>query len=189
MKNSKFYPSLVLCSICLVAALLLAVVNMITAPEIEKNQIEAAEKAMLEVLPDGKNFQKIEITSAYPKSVTAGHKADGGYVFQMKVTGKSSGLVIMCGIDDDGRVVGTKVIASKETPSYVEKVFPNVEGTDGKYNGMNLEGFDPYLVSGATITSKAYGEAIKAALQSAAIARAADSASPEHITEQGGDEQ
>lgn len=188
MKNSKFYPSLVLCSICLVVALLLAVVNMITAPEIEKNQIEAAEKAMLEVLPDGKNFQKIEITSEYPKGVTAGHKADGGYVFQMKVTGKSSGLVIMCGIDDDGRVVGTKVIASKETPSYVEKVFSNVEGTNGKYNGMNLEGFDPYLVSGATITSKAYGEAIKAALQSAAIARAADSATPEHITEQGGDE-
>ena len=170
MKNSKFYPSLVLCSICLVAALLLAVVNMITAPEIEKKQIEAAEKAMLEVLPDGKNFQKIEITSAYPKAVTAGYQADGGFVFQMSVTGKSSGLVIMCGIDAEGNVVGTKVIANKETPSYVEKVFSQVVGTDGKYKGMNLDSFDPYLVSGATLTSKAYGEAIKAALQAFEIA-------------------
>ena len=170
MKNSKIYPAIVLCSICLVAALLLAVVNMITAPEIEKKQIEAAEKAMLEVLPDGKNFQKIEITSAYPKAVTAGYQADGGFVFQMSVTGKSSGLVIMCGIDAEGNVVGTKVIANKETPSYVEKVFSQVVGTDGKYKGMNLDSFDPYLVSGATLTSSAYGEAIKAALQSAAIA-------------------
>lgn len=189
MKNSKLYPSIVLCSICLVAALLLSVVNMITAPEIEKNQIEAANKALLEVLPDGKNFQEIEITSEYPQIVTAGHKADGGYVFQMSVTGKSPDLVIMCGIDADGNVVGTKVIANKETPSYAEKVFPYVEGIDGKYKGANLDGFDPYLVSGATLTSKAYGEAIQAALQAATIAAGSSTVeNSEPITAQGGDE-
>ncbi|MBR5120710.1 MAG: hypothetical protein IKV02_06910 [Clostridia bacterium] len=59
MKNSKLYPSLVLCSICLVAALLLSGVNMITAPMIEKTQNAAANAALLEVLPDGKNFETI----------------------------------------------------------------------------------------------------------------------------------
>ena len=143
---------------------------MITAPLIEAAQEAATTKALLEVLPDGKNFEKIELTSEYPAIVTAGYKADGGYVFKMKVTGKSSGLVIMCGIDADGNVVGTKVISNKETPSYAEKVLPQVEGTDGKYKGMSLDDFNPYLVSGATLTSKAYSEAIKAALQSATIA-------------------
>ena len=183
MKNSKIYPSLVLCSICLVAALLLSGVNMITAPIIEKTQNAAANAALLEVLPEGKNFEKIEITQEYPAIVTAGYKADGGYVFQMTVTGKSTGLVIMCGIDSDGNVVGTKVISNEETPSYAEKVFPQVEGTDGKYKGMSLDGFEPYLVSGATLTSKAYGEAIKAALQSFIVANggSVDTRTPEQI--------
>ena len=183
MKNSKLYPSLVLCTIGLVAALLLSGVNMITAPMIEEAQNAAANAALLEVLPEGKNFEKIDITSDYPAIVTAGYKADGGYVFQMTVTGKSTGLVIMCGIDANGNVVGTKVIANEETPSYAEKVFPQVEGTAGKYNGMSLDGFDPYLVSGATLTSKAYGEAIKAALQSAVLAAggSVDTRTPEQI--------
>ena len=183
MKNSKLYPSLVLCTIGLVAALLLSGVNMITAPMIEEAQNAAANAALLEVLPEGKNFEKIDITSDYPAIVTAGYKADGGFVFQMTVTGKSTGLVIMCGIDANGNVVGTKVIANEETPSYAEKVFPQVEGTAGKYNGMSLDGFDPYLVSGATLTSKAYGEAIKAALQSAVLAAggSVDTRTPEQI--------
>lgn len=183
MKNSKLYPSLVLCSICLVAALLLSGVNMITAPIIEKTQNAAANAALLEVLPDGKNFETIELTQEYPAIVTAGYKADGGYVFQMTVTGKSTGLVIMCGIDSDGNVVGTKVISNEETPGYAEKVFPQVEGTDGQYKGMNFDGFEPYLVSGATLTSKAYGEAIKAALQSFIIANggSVDIRTPEQI--------
>jgi MraZ protein len=183
MKNSKLYPSLVLCTIGLVAALLLSVVNMITGPMIEAAQNASANAALLEVLPDGKNFKKIDITSEYPAIVTAGYKADGGYVFQMTVTGKSTGLVIMCGIDADGNVVGTKVIADEETPSYAEKVFPQVEGTAGKYTGMSLDNFDPYLVSGATLTSKAYSEAIKAALQSAILAAggSVDTRTPEQI--------
>lgn len=183
MKNSKFYPALVLGTICLVATLLLAGVNLITAPIIEKNQNELANAALKEVLPEGKNFQPIEITSDYPAIVTAGYKADGGYVFKMEVTGKSTGLIIMCGVDTNGNIVGTKVIASEETPSYAEKVFPFVEGIDGKYGGMDLDGFDPFLVSQATYTSQAYADAVKAALQSAIIAAggSVDTRTPEQI--------
>lgn len=185
MKKNIFMPTIVLCSICVVVALLLSGVNMITGPIIAAQQNAAANEALLEVLPEGKNFEEIEITSDYPAIVTAGYKADGGFVFQMNVTGKSAGLVIMCGVDSEGKVVGTKVIANEETPSYAEKVFPEVEGVDGKYKGMALDGFDPYLVSGATLTSSAYGEAIKAALQAATIAAggSVDVRTPEQILE------
>jgi len=79
--------------------------------------------------------------------------------------------------------VGTKVIANEETPGYAAKVFPEVEGRDGKYTGMALDGFEPYLVSGATLTSKAFGEAVKAALQSAVLAAggSVDTRTPEQI--------
>ena len=108
MKKNVFMPAIVLCSICVVVALLLSGVNMITGPIIAAQQNAAANEALLEVLPEGKNFEEIEITSDYPAIVTAGYKADGGFVFQMNVTGKSAGLVIMCGIDSEGKVVGTK---------------------------------------------------------------------------------
>ena len=183
MKFGNFKPTIVLASICIVVALLLSAINTVTGPIIEASQNAAANAALLEVLPEGKNFEAVEITSDYPEAVTAGYKADGGFVFQMTVTGKSAGLVIMCGIDANGNVVGTKVIANEETPGYAAKVFPDVEGVNGKYTGMNLEGFEPYLVSGATMTSKAYSEAIKAALQSAVLATggSVDTRTPEQI--------
>ena len=176
-------PSIVLGSICLVVALLLSFVNMITGPIIKEAQDAAANAALLEVLPDGKNFEKITIDEKYPSSVTMGYKADGGFVFQITVTGKSSGLIIMCGINSEGKIVGTKVIAEQETDSYDAKVFPSVEGVDGKYKDMTLDSFEPYLVSGATLTSRAYSEAIKAALQAFVIANGGevDIRTPEQI--------
>ena len=182
--NKNAMPSLVLGSICVVVALLLSVVNMITAPAIAENQAAAANAALLDVLPGGSNFKEIDLSTAeYPSIVTKGWSADGGSVFQISTTGKSSGFVIMCGVDAEGKLVGTKVIANEETPSYAEKVFPNVEGTDGVYSGMDVSDFEAYLVSGATLTSRAFSEAVKAALQSAVIAAGGevDTRDPEQI--------
>ena len=183
MKKSNIMPSVVLGVICLTVALLLSLVNSITSPIIKANQDAAANAALAVVLPDGKNFSELEIDGSYPAVITKGYKADGGFVFQATVTGKSSGLIILFGIDAEGKIVGTQVIAEQETDSYDANVFPLVEGTEGKYNGMTLEGFEPFLVSGATLTSRAYGEAAKAALQAFAIANGGevDIRTPEQI--------
>ena len=185
MKKTNIMPTAVLGTICIVVAIILSLVNMITGPIIEKAQNAAANEALLVVLPDGKNFEALTIDGTYPPSVTAGYKADGGFVFQATVTGKSAGLTIMCGIDSEGKIVGTKVIANQETPDYASKVFPAVEGTEGKYKGMALSDFEPYLVSGATLTSRAYSEAIKAMLQAFAVANGGevDIRTPEQILE------
>ena len=176
-------PSVVLGSICLIVALMLSLINSITAPIIEEAQNAAANEALLVVLPDGKNFEEITLDATYPASITKGYRADGGFVFQANVTGKSSGLIILIGIDAEGKIVGTKVIAEQETDSYDANVFPLVEGTEGSYKGMDLDSFEPYLVSGATLTSKAYSEAVKAALQSFVLANGGnvDTRTPEQI--------
>ena len=178
--KTKIMPIVVLSAICITVALLLSVVNMFTGPIIEAALNDKANTALLEVLPDGKNFTELALDESYPAAVDMAYKADGGFVFQMTVTGKSSGLVIMCGIDEGGKIVATKVIANAETPAYAEKVFPN---TDAAYKGMDMAGFEPYLVSGATLTSKAYSEAVKAALQAFAIANGGevDLRTPEEI--------
>ncbi|MBR2721334.1 MAG: FMN-binding protein [Clostridia bacterium] len=186
MKFAHFKPAIVLCSICIAVGLLLSLVNMLTAPIIQAATDAAANEALLVVLPDGKTFEKITIDDSYPAIVKEGYRSDAGFVFQMSVTGKSSGLIIMCGISNEGKIVGTKVIADQETDSYAAKVFPSVEGLDGVYKDMDLSGFAPHLVAGATLTSKAYGEAIKAALQAFAIANggSVDLRTPEQILQE-----
>lgn len=186
MLKTKLMPLVVLTSICIVVTLLLSVVNMITAPIIQDAVNAEANAALIVVLPEGSDFEELDRADyELPAAVTNAYKESNGrgFVFQMSVTGKNSGLVIMCGIDAEGKVVGTKVIAEQETDSYDANVFPNVEGTEGKYKGMSLEGFEPYLVSGATLTSRAYGEAIKAALQAFSIVNggSVDLRSPEKI--------
>ena len=131
MKKSNILPSLVLGCICLVAALLLSVVNKFTAPIIAKNQSDKALGAFVEVLPGATGKEDITLDERYPATVKAGYKFDNGYIFQMEVTGKNAGLIIICGIDLEGKIVGTKVIADQETDSYDAKVFPLVEGTSG----------------------------------------------------------
>ena len=103
MLKTKIMPTIVLGSICLVVALLLSVVNMFTGPIIEKAQAEKANAALAVVLPGGTNFTELPVEGAgFPASVTAAYKADNGFVFQMTVTGYKPGLVIMCGIDNNG---------------------------------------------------------------------------------------
>ena len=78
-------PILVLCSICLVVTGLLAYVNMVTSPIIEKAEVEKSQQAMAEVLPEADGFTNVDINelSNIPEEVSEIHKADNGagYVF------------------------------------------------------------------------------------------------------------
>ena len=180
MKNIK--PTLVLAAICLVSALVLSVVNMFTAPIIEEMKNQKAEAALAEVLPGASNFRELVIEEGkYPAAIKGGYKADGGFVFRTEVAGREKGLIVMIGIDEEGKITGTKVVASEETPSYADKVFLVVEGTEGAYTGMDAESFAPCLVTGATLTSEAYGEAVEAALTAVDVAKGGTYRSPEQI--------
>lgn len=154
--------------ICLVVALLLGVTNYFTSPVIEKGNEERTQEALCELIEGGK-FQKMntENLSGIPESVTAIYKeAFGlGYVIEISTKGYDAGLVIMCAISPEGKIIKTATLASNETPTIGgSKVINNSEYTS-KYVGKNAENIGLIdSVSGATITSKAYRDAIKDAL-------------------------
>lgn len=162
-------PVAVLLCICLVVAILMGAVNIITAPKIEEAKQEAANAALKIVLPDGKNFKKAELTDEYPDAITAAYTADGGYVFEATVSGNKPGIVVMCGVSSDGKIVGVEIISDNETPSYKSKVFPFVTGSDGKYNGASGSTLSLYPVSGATKSNRAVYDAVRAALNAYAV--------------------
>ena len=185
MKQSKVYPSLVLGCICLTVALLLSVINMFTAPVIAERENALANAALSEVLPGGSNFQNItdEHRANLPESIIEAYSADGGFVFRASGAGRNGSIVVMVGVDTEGKITGTKVISESESKGYKESIYNRVEGVDGEYTGQTLETFAPVLQAGSTLTSNGFADAIEAALQAYVIVNGGevDLRTPEQI--------
>ena len=160
---------LVLVCICTAVTVLLALTNSITDPIIKENEQKNANAALLEVLPDGGAFEAVDVGEyTLPATVSEVYSAEnGGYVIKLDTTGYSSGMVIMCGISPDGKVAGTKLIASAETPAIggvaAEGFASAVVGADS----ATVDSID--TVAGATKTTAAYRSAVKDALNAVTI--------------------
>ena len=157
--------TLVLVGICAIMAVLLALTNAITAPIIQKNQDAAANEALLQVMPEGEGFEEVALGEVeLPASVTKVYKeANGGYVFELTTKGYGTGFVIMCGVDADLKVTGAVCLASNETLGH-EKTYGD------NFVGKDLDGAEAVnTVSGATMTTSAYKNAIKDAIKAATV--------------------
>ena len=152
--------------ICSAITLLLAGTNAITGPIIEKNQAAAANKALLEVFPDGKGFESVDLSAIeLPIAVTEAFKeTEGkGYVIKMVTAGYGSDMVIMCGVDTAGVVTGAVCLSSNETLGK-EKTYGE------NFTDKDAAGVDAVeIISGATKTTEAYKNAVKYALDAATI--------------------
>ena len=164
MKKSVL-STVALVSICAVMAILLALTNFITAPIIKQNQEAAANKALLEVMPDGKEFEKVEFdATALPKTISEVYKEkSGGYVFKLTTAGYDSGFIIMCGVNADGTISGAVCLEANETLGK-EKTYGN------EFVGKDSAGVDMTdTISGATKTTTAYKNAVKDAINASVI--------------------
>ena len=164
MKNVK--PTIVLSCICMAVALILSGINMVTGPIIEAQRAAAANGALLEVMPDGTNFEELDITTlGLPEAVTNAYKETNGkgYVFRVVSTGYKSGMVIMIGINAEGQITGSKCLETQDT-------FGKEPLIDNSYNGQTLGDFAPNMIAGATMTSNGYRDAVSNALQSFTLA-------------------
>ena len=164
MKNIK--PTIVLSCICMAVALILSGINMVTGPIIEAQRAAAANGALLEVMPDGTNFEELDITTlGLPEAVTNAYKETNGkgYVFRVVSTGYKSGMVIMIGINAEGQITGSKCLETQDT-------FGKEPLIDNSYNGQTLGDFAPNMIAGATMTSNGYRDAVSNALQSFTLA-------------------
>lgn len=172
MKHLKSILTLFI--ICAIVSVLLAVVNGVTAPIIAEQQAAAASGALLEVMPNGGTFEKVDISSySLPTSVTEVNKAsNGGYVFQVVFSGYNTGNVAMIGVSADGKVTGTKCITVADQGGNGKdsaKEIPTIDAT-GYYVGQDattIERVD--TIAGVTMSTKAYRGAVKDALNAALI--------------------
>ena len=176
MSNSKEIIKIgcILFAITAIAALLLAVVNNITAPVIAENQLTKTYASMGVVMPDAKTFEKIDTSGV--ANITEAYKAldDSNNTIGICVISSSFGyggeVKVLTGISD-GKVTGIDILSHSETPGLGAKAtnddfknqFTEKEGSvnvvkkNAKENEINA-------ISGATITSNAVCNCVNIAL-------------------------
>ena len=171
--NKYIKTTLVLASICAVAAVLLALVNQITTPyinEYEANKVTAA----LEVVAEGKEIgPEIEIgdsTVSYMHELSSNGQVVG-YILGLNTRGYGGEITLIASYNKDGSVANVNLVSDSETPGvgkkaenagYMDKFIGT--GTDSNpvpTTKSMLSDVDSAAVSGATMTFSGISSALK----------------------------
>ena len=163
---------LVLLIISAVVALLLGVVNYVTAPAIAANEKAKNEAAMAAVLP-ADSYTPVDYSGGDTPLEAVYQAGDAGYVFQVSPSGSFSGtLTIMVGVSGEGQVTGVEIVKTAETsglganagkPAFREQFV----GASGSVS-VSKDGGAIDALTGATITSRAVCAGVNSALDAAA---------------------
>ena len=151
--------------ICAVIGIALAATNGLTLPIIKINETETVQKTLKVVMPEGADFEILDITNiTLPETVTEVYtETGGGYVFKLETSGYASGMVILCGVDKNGLVTGAACMSSGETLGY-EKTYGD---TLVKRTLNSIDSVD--TIASATKTTTGYKNAVKDALSAADV--------------------
>ena len=169
--------TLTLLGICAVVALLLGIVNQVTAPIIAEIQAEKTAAAMSQVLP-AEEYQPVE--TDYPNATAMNRALSGGetvgYVVEVTASGFGGTMSMVVGVDADGAVTGVSVTDHSETANIGTKVvddqavldrFIGMSHGDGEITvNAGTNRFDG--VSGATVSSRGVTAGVNTALAAAA---------------------
>lgn len=157
-----------LLAISAICALLLGVVNAVTAPRIEAAQKAKTEAAMAEVLP-ADSYESVEVLLE-GSIVTAVYAAgDEGYVIQVAPSGFGGVIDMMVGVSKDGTCTGVSIITMSETAGLganasKEDFRSQFVGLSGTVS-VSKDGGVIDALTGATITSRAVAAGVTAALE------------------------
>ncbi len=174
-KESTFW-NMVLCLfiICFVCSGILGVVYAITEEPIHQAQVAKVNKAISLVVPPFDNVPSEEafeatvngkVSRVYPASM---RDTIVGYAIESATSkGFGGSILLMVGFDVNGNIYNTSVISHSETPGLGAKMV--LENFYSQFKGKNpatyrlavrKDGGDIDAITAATITSRAYADAL-----------------------------
>lgn len=157
-----------------VVGVLLALVNMLTAPTIAKLADSKKAEAMSQVMEGVDSFDTLDVPAGMKdvKEIVRAKKGDEvlGYCVQTGTNGNDGEIQLMVGITPDGAVTSVAVLAQSET-MYTDKHGELVAQFAGKSGSVALsqDGGDISAISGATISSRAITKGVDSALSAAKV--------------------
>lgn len=172
-KRLKEYRKLILTlfAITAAAALLLSVVNALTANPIAQ-RLEARRRAAMEtVSPGAAIFSQVKFDPSVVTDMHAAYKGDVllGYCVELNADGFTGPIDLLVGVSAAGKVTGVSILRHTETaglganaddPGFLDQ-FVGRSGSIRVGGGVDA-------VSGATVTSKAVAQGVSDALEAVA---------------------
>lgn len=159
MKNKYTKSIIVLFSICLIVAVLMAVINSFTAPVIEKAEIKKVQESLVAVLPDAQadNIKSVTLPSGTAETVTGIYKdtATGNYAVTVSTKSNYSqgNLTFTLGISAEGKIIKMNVTNYQETKPVGNDFYASFDGKDSSLTGVDT-------VAGVTYSSTAIKQAV-----------------------------
>ena len=159
-----------------VVAALLAGVNAITKPEIDRLTAEKTQKAIAAVLPGGYDNEITDYTDA-TGLVSKVYAGANGYAFEVTPGGFDNTITMMVGVDNEGKVLGISIVSHTETAglgAVAAAATPAGVSFRDQFVGksgsvaVSKDGGELDAITGATITSRAICVGVNAALACAA---------------------
>ena len=180
------YQPLSLGIIAMITSAALAFGNQVTHDGIRKAEELDLKASLAQVLPEGfadndllKDTMKINGADGKPVTLYRARKAGAvtGTVFQVSSRGYAGEIVVLIGIDHEGKMLGARVIKHQETPGLGDKIDVAKSKWVLDFDGKSLTSppaekwavkkdggaFDQF--AGATITPRAVMKAVKGGLE------------------------
>ena len=181
-----FRHGVILCLFCLGFGLLLAITDEITLDDISARAVEDKQNSLSQVLPDGIHDNNpvtdtLAMTNAEGKELTVYRARKNGQVtgvaYEIFGSGYAGEMKLMMGIAADGKLLGVRVLAHKETPGLGDKIEVKKGPWIERFTGLSVgnpplerwkvkkDGGDFDQFAGATITPRAVLKAIRGGLE------------------------
>ena len=186
MKSTLFNMVAVLFSITLIASAGVGAVNMITADAIAETKAAATKQAVANVLPEfDTNEQSEQTIDDMPIVVYTAKKGDKtvGYAVESMTKNGFGGVIrMMVGFTTDGKINNVNVLEQAETPGLGTKMCDEGNALLSSIQGKNSwevefkvkkDGEELDALTAATISSRAYYEAVARAYQAFLVASGA----------------
>lgn len=173
MKSSLKNMVLVLFCITFISAACVGAVNMITEEPIAKAKAAAVQAALAQVLPEFDTTERSEHTADELPIVAYTASKDGevvGYAIETVTKNGFSGMIrLMVGFDAKGTILNVNVLEQAETPGLGAKMTEEGNSLLASIRGkvasnikltVKKDGGDVDALTAATISSRAYAEAV-----------------------------
>lgn len=159
MKKDNLKSIIVLSSICLVVAILMAAVNFITDPVIKENDEKKVQDSLKAVMPEADGFTEIELPAEAPKTVKSVYRDNNNTGYAVAVSTESSyssnSMTFTVAVGADGKIIDVLLTGYSETKDFGKDTYPKTYiGADGDTVGA----ID--LKSGVTYSSTAFRDAM-----------------------------
>jgi Na+-translocating ferredoxin:NAD+ oxidoreductase subunit G len=186
MKPRSLIHASILGAFCLGFGLVLAVTDRITADDIAARALEDRQNSLKQVLPDSIHDNNpvtdtLSMTNPHGKQITVYRaRQDGkvtGVAYEIFGSGYAGEMKLMMGVEADGRLLGVRVLAHKETPGLGDKIEAKKGDWILRFTGLSLgnpqperwkvkkDGGDFDQFAGATITPRGVVKAIHGGLE------------------------